>query len=214
MGTDERLTAPATYIGGAPPKPPKRRRGLWLLFPFFLIAFLLLFSWWHITHTDTTAYTPPTATFTSVPATMPGGAGGTATAVPGTSATPPPGTTATPAKGTPPASTPAPGVTPTTGPTATPVPGAPPTIAVSQTTFSQLLCVATTITFTVTNSGGGVLNYHVTSTNTLYRIRPTTGSLHAGQTDTVTVSGILTGGTITVSAPGATNTQTITLKCL
>ncbi|MBA3823115.1 MAG: hypothetical protein H0X24_04305 [Ktedonobacterales bacterium] len=65
----------------------------------------------------------------------------------------------------------------------------------------------------MTNSGGQRLDDTLTSKSWLpYTIDRTSGSLRGGQSDTITVTGIAIGGTITVSDAGG-DTQQITVAC-
>ena len=78
-----------------------------------------------------------------------------------------------------------------------------------------------TQTLSISNTGAGTLNWSVTDDQPWLSLSPTSGS-STGETDNVTVSASITGlavgiytGTITISAPGATNapqTTTVTLN--
>lgn len=95
----------------------------------------------------------------------------------------------------------------------------PPTISLSRVMISRIVARgmdADSSSFTVTNSGGETLLYSITDTNDdpidWISLSPTGGS-STGESDTIAIvfatSGLANGqfeGTITVSAPGATNT--------
>ncbi len=209
-----RLTDPDATIGQPPPKQPRRGR-LALIFGAILAALLIFFLiWWRTTDNGT----PPMAvshTPTPTLAVTPGGTGTTpgagSTPIPGGSghATPVPGSTPAPGQGTP-----TPSTTPGARPTATPIPGGgQPSITVSKTTFSPLVCLGSSITFDISNSGGGLLNFRLTTDNALYQINPSSGSLSSGQSESVTVTLGATSGHIYVNAQGAANSQTITVHC-
>jgi len=117
----------------------------------------------------------------------------------------------TPGSGTPISGTPTPDATATA--TVTPAPGQP-ALTVSPASFSSLLCLGSSVKFTVTNSGEGVMSWSATATQKAYKISPQTGSLDSGQEQTVTVSSISVSGRVTITAPGAANSpQTISINC-
>jgi hypothetical protein len=217
LSTDERLTDPDQTYGQHDQSPRKRRNGAigWVFLPIFLaiIAASILILLHIVPPLSTSSsmigggHTPnPMATMAPIGGTPIPGVGVTPgpTSIPGS--TPPPG------KGT---AVPTAPPTAVTGPTATPPPGAPPSIQLSQITFRQAVCLNSSVTFTITNGGGGVLNFQVSASSLLqYTINPTSGSLSAGEGTQVSVTHINLSGTITVSASGIADVQTITIKCL
>jgi hypothetical protein len=124
--------------------------------------------------------------------------------------------TGSPPAGTPGSGTPISGtVTPdaTVTATVTPAPGQP-TLAVSPTSVGLFLCLGASTTFTVTNSGDGVMSWSATASPTSYNLSPQSGSLDSGQKQTVTVSSISASGRVTITAPGAANSpQTVSINC-
>ncbi len=75
-------------------------------------------------------------------------------------------------------------------------------------------CVAASAQFSVTNSGGGTLEWSASASNALYQIAPASGALSRDQQQAVTVSNITLSGQITVAAPGAANAPlTVTITC-
>jgi hypothetical protein len=136
-----------------------------------------------------------------------------ANGVPATSGTPASATAAPatlqPTQAASPSGTPSPGVT------GTATPANQPTLAVEphQIHFTTA-CVAASAQFTVTNSGGGTLEWSATSSNTLYQLTPASGALSHDQQQAVTVSNITLSGQITIAASGAANApQTVTITC-
>jgi len=118
----------------------------------------------------------------------------------------------TPGSGTPITGTPTPDVTATV--TVTPAPGQP-ALTVSPVSFSSLVCLGSSVKFTVTNSGDGVMTWSATASQKAYKVSPQTGSLESGQKQTVTVSSISVSGRVTITAPGAANSpQTVAIKCM
>ncbi len=148
----------------------------------------------------------PTATLllsaTGTPAT---GASPGQPAQPGSAPTPTPSTGFGP-------ETPAPGATPTPMQRATPVPThtPAPVLAVSTYSIHLTVCVAGSASFTLSNSGGGVLNWSAKASNKLYTISPSSGSQAAGQLQTVMIGDITLNGSITVSSNGGDATIAIT----
>jgi hypothetical protein len=98
-------------------------------------------------------------------------------------------------------------------PTGTGTPGDQPVLTVSPTTIT--LCVAGSASFSVQNGGGGTLNWTATTLGVVYTINPTSGSLAAGQQQSVYITNVLTlGGQIKVMAPGAKpSSQIVTITC-
>jgi hypothetical protein len=103
--------------------------------------------------------------------------------------------------------------TATASPQGSPVPG-PAYLYVYPPTISVLLCgLGQTKTFTITNKGGTTMEWSASAT--MYRITPSSGTISAGGSQTVTVSNIYLNGTVTVTAPKAANSpQQVTIKCL
>lgn len=127
-------------------------------------------------------------------------------------ALPSPGATLTAGLPTPSAS---PNGTPTStsAPTATPEPGQP-SLAVSPGSVTIAVCLGSTARFTVSNTAAGVMSWSAMGSRSAYRIAPQSGSLESGQRQTVTVSGISAGGSVTFAAPGADGApQTVTITC-
>jgi hypothetical protein len=117
----------------------------------------------------------------------------------------------TPGSGTPISGTVTPDATATA--TVTPAPGQP-ALTISPTSFSSLVCLGSSVKFTVTNSGDGVMSWSATASQQAYKISPQNGSLERGQQQTVTISSISASGRVTITAPGAANSpQTVTLNC-
>ena len=122
--------------------------------------------------------------------------------------------TGSPLAGTPGSGTPISGtVTPDATATVTPAPGQP-ALTISPTSFSSLVCLGSSVKFTVTNSGDGVMSWSATASQQAYKISPQNGSLERGQQQTVTISSISASGRVTITAPGAANSpQTVTINC-
>jgi len=117
----------------------------------------------------------------------------------------------TPGSGTPTSGTVTPDATATA--TVTPAPGQP-ALTISPTSFSSLVCLGSSVKFTVTNSGDGVMSWSATASQKAYKISPQNGSLESGQQQTVTVSGISVSGSVTITVPGAANSpQTLSINC-
>jgi hypothetical protein len=88
-----------------------------------------------------------------------------------------------------------------------------PVLSVSPTAIRSP-CVNASASFTVTNSGGGTLNWSATADNILYVLAPNTGSLASGQQVQVRVDSITLGGKVTITAPDAVHSpQTVTITC-
>lgn len=123
--------------------------------------------------------------------------------------------------GSPPAGTPGAG-TPITGTvtpdatatvTVTPAPGQP-TLAVTPSSVGLFLCLGASTTFTVTNSGDGVMSWSATASQKGYKLSPQSGSLDGGQQQAVTVSSISASGRVSITAPGAVNSpQVVSINC-
>jgi len=96
-------------------------------------------------------------------------------------------------------------------PTQTPVP---PTLDVHPTSIQFTACVSAQANFTVANTGGASFSWTATSNVSGYSITPSSGTIDAGKQDMVTVSGILLGGKVTITAPNARNSpQQVTITC-
>jgi hypothetical protein len=111
------------------------------------------------------------------------------------------------------------GASPTVGATVTvgPAPTSTPTpayLSVYPTTFSGGLCVnLKPLAITISNPGGKLLVWTAKANN--YSVSPPGGSIDAGLSEQVTVSGILLSGTVTISAPGAENSPVqVHINCL
>jgi hypothetical protein len=150
----------------------------------------------------------PTPTWTPQP---------TATPPPRPTATPPPQPTATP--------TAAPTATPTPQPTATPVPQPTPTptqppapqLAITPNPVVESPCSGSPfpIPLTVTNTGGGTLNWSI-NTNTLpagVLAISASGSLDAGQSQQVTLSGDTASATFIVDFTSNGGNVSVTVLC-
>ena len=109
---------------------------------------------------------------------------------------------------------PSPSGQPTGTVTATGTPGDQPVLTVSPNPI-VIPCTLTSTTFDVKNSGGGTLNWTATALGVAYFVNPPSGSLPAGQQQSVRITNILTlGGQIKVTAPGAANSpQYVTITC-
>jgi DNA-directed RNA polymerase subunit RPC12/RpoP len=132
----------------------------------------------------------------------------TATLAPGQpTPTPRPGGSPTPI-----GSTPTPSATP--APTAVPVP---PELSVSPTSISSLVClgpIGGKASFTVANNGGGQMSWSASKSISGYSVSPGNGTLNGGVKQTVTVTGIWQSGTVTISAPGSTDSQQqVSINC-
>lgn len=127
---------------------------------------------------------------------------------------PPLAPTGSPSAGTPISGTPESGTsTPDATVTVTPAPGQP-SLAVAPTTVSNLLCLSSSIQLKVRNTGEGTMAWSASGSRTAYKMAPQSGSLDSGQQQTVTVSRISAGGTVTIDAPGAANSpQVVTITC-
>ena len=129
-----------------------------------------------------------------------GGQGG-----PGGTSTQPASGTATTSRS--PSPTPSVGV----GPTSTPTP---PVLSVSPPGFSGLICLESTATFTISNTGQAPLMWSASPSVSGYTISPGSGTVDGGHNETFTVSNILRSGMVTITAPGAINSpQQVTISC-
>lgn len=83
-------------------------------------------------------------------------------------------------------------------------------------TISVLLCgLGQTKTFTVTNKGGTAMEWSASANLDMYEITPSSGTISAGDSQTVTVSKIFLNGTVTITALNAANSpQKVTINCL
>ena len=97
--------------------------------------------------------------------------------------------------------------------TETPTAGQP-DLSVSRTEISLAVCLNSSAQFTVSNTGEGVMGWTATGSRSAYKFSPQSGALDGGKQQTVTVSGISASGSVTIDAPGASNTpQTVTISC-
>jgi hypothetical protein len=97
--------------------------------------------------------------------------------------------------------------------TVTPAPGQS-ALTIAPTSFSSLVCLGSSVQFTVTNDGDGVMSWSATASQKAYKLSPQTGSLDSGQKRTVTVSSISASGRVTITAPGAANSpQIVSINC-
>jgi hypothetical protein len=220
------------FVAPPPPAvPPKPRRSRTLIILAALIAFTTVLVTTAIilavSNNNPSATASPPATATANPATQTVGAAATAIISVGDTRTADPKSTATMkartpiAHGTSGTSTPAP-VTSTPQPTATQAPGDPPVLYVTPKQISKLACVNSTATFSVTNTGGGILEWAITH-NDFNSITPqTSGSLSSGQAITLTVHNItalMSGGSIVIAATNTDGTtaldspQSVTISC-
>jgi hypothetical protein len=222
---DSDFTYPDYFFGPPPAKPPptKRNNGRWRWFLLVPLILLVVTAGLIIIRrpgaSSSIAKTTPAATATASSGTTPTATLAASPTV--TNTTTGAATATTPLSGqNQPTSTPPPpppgggGGGGGGGGKPPPPPDPPPNMVISQIIFSQLACVESAITFTVTNSGGHLLNYSITSSSLLpYTFDRLSGSLDHGESDTVHVTMINSGGTITVSAYGV-NSQNITISCL
>jgi hypothetical protein len=100
-------------------------------------------------------------------------------------------------------------------PTATARP-APPQLSVSPTGATDVSCGSLPITYpsvTVKNVGGPTLTWQASATNAAVHVQPTSGSLGAGQAQTVTVSQTSGGGGTDVRVTSNGGSATISFQC-
>jgi hypothetical protein len=112
---------------------------------------------------------------------------------------------------------PSPTDVPTAMPTASPTAGDTPELTVNPANPppSPAVCANSTAQFTVSNTGGGTLEWTATASDPLYALDPSSGTLASGDApQTVSVSHIMLSGTISVTDPNANGSpQTVTITC-
>jgi hypothetical protein len=105
--------------------------------------------------------------------------------------------------------------TPTPSPSATPdgstPPPGPPQLSVTPPSNSQP-CPATNVQFTVSNTGGGVLNWAITDTS-YNNVAPLGGNLGPGQSTQVTIPSVKKNGKITFIDITDNTSQQVTVQC-
>lgn len=165
---------------------------------------------------------PPPAFTTPAPGVpLPGATTASASPSPGARSTSPAAPSVTPNATVTVAPTALPTATPSaTGvpiPTGTPIPpDGQPVLSVEHPPFNFMLCNSLTpkqSSLTVTNTGGGTLNWTATTTDG-YTFTPSSGTLAAGKSDSVTITNITKSGQFTVTSPGAAGSpQPVTITC-
>jgi hypothetical protein len=110
-----------------------------------------------------------------------------------------------------------PAPTPTSSPTASATPAAPPQLSVSPAGTTDVNCSTLPISYprvTVKNTGGRTLTWQVTATNAHVMVSPASGSLTAGQSQTLTVSQASGSGGTDLNFASNGGSAKITFECI
>ncbi len=121
--------------------------------------------------------------------------------------------TSTQRAGVPTAPTPHPTAVPKEKPTPTATPIPPPRLRVSPQQATGNCALGQYPGLVVTNGGGGQLTWAASTSDLLVHATPAAGTLAAGQSRTVTLSGIHVGTTLTVTFSGNGGGATVTITC-
>jgi hypothetical protein len=102
-------------------------------------------------------------------------------------------------------------------PTRTATPAAPPQLSVSPPGTTNVSCGSLPLTYpsvTVKNTGGQTLTWHVTATNAHVTVSPSSGSISAGQTQTLSVSQTSGGAGTDLNVTSNGGNATISFVCI